>query len=111
VRLMSPAALFALFVFLYLAIAIPPAVISQGSAPQAAANGKHIFNQSCAACHDTLGTMTKSGPALKNYYRHQPRSADAIVRTIIQLGKGRMPAFTTLNKLQVDDLVAYLKTL
>ena len=110
-RLMSPAALFALFVFLYLAIAIPPAVISQGSAPQAAANGKHIFNQSCAACHDTLGTMTKSGPALKNYYRHQPRPADAIVRTIIQQGKGRMPAFTTLTKLQVDDLVAYLKTL
>ena len=110
-RLMSPAALFALFVFLYLAIAIPPAVISQGSAPQAAANGKHIFNQSCAACHDTLGTMTKSGPVLKNYYRHQPRPADAIVRTIIQQGKGRMPAFTTLNKLQVDDLVAYLKTL
>jgi len=108
---MSPEALFVLFVFLYLAIAIPPPVISQGSAPQAAASGKHIFNQSCAACHDTLGTMTKSGPALKNYYRHQPRPADAIVRTIIQQGKGRMPAFTTLSKLQVDALVAYLKTL
>jgi mono/diheme cytochrome c family protein len=111
VRVMSPTALFALFVFLYVAIAIPPAVISQASAPQAAANGKHIFNQSCAACHDTVGTKTKSGPALKNYYRHQPRPADAIVRTIIQQGKGRMPAFTTLNKLQVDDLIAYLKTL
>jgi mono/diheme cytochrome c family protein len=107
---MSPAALFALFVFLYLAIAIPPAVISQGSAPQAAANGKHIFNQSCATCHDTLGTTTKPGPRLKNYYRHQ-RPADATVRTIIQQGKGRMPAFSTLSKLQVDDLVAYLKTL
>ena len=110
-KVMSPAALFALLVFLYLAIAIPPAVISQSSAPQAAANGKRIFNQSCAACHDTLGTMTKSGPALKNYYRHQPRPADAIVRSIIQQGKGRMPAFSTLNKLQVDDLVVYLKTL
>ena len=110
-RLMSPAALFALFVFLYLTVAIPSPVISQKSTPQAVVNGKRIFNQSCAACHDTLGTMTKSGPALKNYYRHQPRPADTIVRTIIQQGKGRMPAFTTLNKAQVDDLVAYLKTL
>jgi mono/diheme cytochrome c family protein len=111
VKRVSPAALFAILVFLYLAIAIPPAVISQSSAPQAVVNGKRIFNQSCAACHDTLGTMKKSGPALKNYYRHQPRPADAIVRTIIQQGKGKMPAFSTLNKLQVDNLVAYLKTL
>jgi mono/diheme cytochrome c family protein len=111
VKQLSPAALLAIFVFLYFAIAIPPAVISQKSLPQAVANGKRIFNQSCAACHDTLGTTTKSGPALKNYRRHQPPSADAAVRTTIQQGKGRMPAFSTLNKMQVDDLVAYLKTL
>ncbi len=84
---------------------------SQEPLPPAVANGKRIFNQSCAACHDTLGTTTKSGPELKNYYRHQPRPADDTVRSIIQQGKGRMPAFSTLNKLQNDDLVAYLKTL
>jgi mono/diheme cytochrome c family protein len=111
VKRSSPAALFAILVSLYIALAIPPAVISQSSAPHAVVNGKRIFNQSCAACHDTLGTMKKSGPALKNYYHHQPRPADAIVRAIIQQGKGKMPAFGTLNKLQVDDLVAYLKTL
>lgn len=110
-RLMSPETLFALFVFLYLTVAIPPPVISQKSTPQAVVNGKHIFNQSCATCHDTLGTTTKSGPGLKNYYRHQPHPADATVRTIIQQGKGRMPAFRALNKLQTDNLVAYLKTL
>jgi mono/diheme cytochrome c family protein len=111
VKQVSPAALFALFVFLYLAIAIPPAVISEKSVPQAIGNGQRIFNQYCAACHDTLGTTTKSGLGLKNYYRHQPRPPDATVRTIIQQGKGKMPAFSTLNKLQTDDLVAYLKTL
>jgi mono/diheme cytochrome c family protein len=111
VKQVSPAALFAIFVFLYLAISIPPAVISQMSVPQAIANGQRIFNQSCAACHDTLGTTTKSGPGLKNYYRHQPRPADTNVRGIIQQGKGRMPGFGTLNKLQIDDLVVYLKTL
>jgi mono/diheme cytochrome c family protein len=105
------AALFAILVFLYPVIAIPPAVISQKSMPQVAANGKRIFSQSCATCHDTLGRTTKSGPSLKNYYRHQPRPADVTVSTIIQQGKGRMPAFNTLNKLQLDNLVAYLKTL
>jgi len=111
VKQVSPAALFAIFLFLFLAIAIPPVVISQKSVPQAVANGKRNFNQSCAACHDTLGTTTKSGPGLKNYYGHQPHPADATVRTIIQQGKGKMPAFSTLNKSQIDDLVVYLKTL
>ena len=107
----SPGTLFAIFVFLFLAAAIPPALTSQKSVPQTVASGKRIFNQSCAACHDTLGTTTKSGPGLKNYYRHQPRPADDTVRSIIQQGKGKMPAFSTLTSLQNDDLVAYLKTL
>jgi mono/diheme cytochrome c family protein len=107
----SPAALFASFVFLFLAIAVPPAVVSQKSSPQAVANGKHIFNQSCSACHDTLGTATKSGPGLKNYSRRSPLPADATVRAIIKQGKGKMPAFSALNKSQTDDLVAYLRTL
>jgi mono/diheme cytochrome c family protein len=111
VKLVSPVALFVIFIFFFLAAAIPPAVISQRSVPQAVANGKRTFNQSCAYCHDILGTSAKSGPGLKNYYRYQPRPADATVRTIIQQGKGRMPAFSTLDKLQIDDLVAYLKTL
>ena len=107
----APAVLFAICEFLFLATAIPPVVISQTSAPQAVANGRRIFNQSCAACHDTLGTTAKSGPGLKDYHRRKPRPADATVRTIIQQGKSRMPAFSTLNKMQIDDLVAYLKTL
>jgi mono/diheme cytochrome c family protein len=111
VKHVSPAALLAIFGSLFLAIAIPLAAISQKSAPQAVANGRRIFNQSCASCHDILGTSAKSGPGLKNYYHQQPRPADATVRIIIQQGKGRMPAFTTLDKLQIDDLVAYLKTL
>ncbi len=102
---------FVIFVFLFFAVTIPQAMISQRSAPQAIANGKRTFHQSCAACHNTMDTTIKSGPGLKNYYRRQPRPADAAVRTIIQQGKGKMPAFSTLNRLQIDDLVAYLKTL
>lgn len=106
----SIAALFAIFVFLVLAIASPPTVISQKPSPQAVASGRRIFNQSCAACHDTLGTATKLGPELRSYYHRQPRPA-ASVRSMIQQGRGKMPVFSTLNKSQIDDLVAYLKTL
>lgn len=106
----SPAALFAISVLFYITVAIPSAVISQKTVPRAVANGKRVFNQSCAACHDRLGTTTKSGPGLKIYYRDR-HPADATVRAIIQQGKGKMPAFGTLNNSQIDDLVAYLKTL
>jgi mono/diheme cytochrome c family protein len=101
----------AVIVFFVLAIANPSAITSQDSVPQAAAQGKRVFNQYCAACHDTLGTIAKSGPGLKNYYRRRPYPTDTSLRTIIQQGRGKMPAFSTLNKSQVEQLIAYLKTL
>ena len=106
-----PAAALGLVGSLFLA---QPRAFSLGSAasvPQAAVQGRRLFNQSCAGCHDAQGTLKKSGPGLKNFYRHQPRPSDAAVRQIIQQGRGRMPAFGALNRSQVDDLVAYLRTL
>jgi len=112
VKQISPAAFLATFVFLFIALAISPAAIPQKPAAQAVANGQRIFNQSCAACHDTHGTTARPGPGLKSYYRqHNPHPTDDAVRTIILDGKGRMPAFSALSKSQTDDLVAYLKTL
>jgi mono/diheme cytochrome c family protein len=112
VKPISPAALLITFVFLYIATMIVSAAIPQRPASQAVANGQHLFNQSCTACHDTLGTTAKSGPGLKSYYReHKPHPTDAAVRAIILEGKGRMPAFSSFGKPEIDDLVAYLKTL
>jgi cytochrome c2 len=80
--------------------------------PTQAINGKRTFNQYYAACHNTSDSATtKSGPMLKHYYRHQPPPGDSIVRRTIQQGKGRMPALSTLDSSQVNDLIAYLKTL
>jgi mono/diheme cytochrome c family protein len=79
---------------------------------QTISNGQRIFAQSCASCHDAHGTAMKSGPGLKNYYReHRPRPSDAAVRSVIQQGRGTMPAFSNLNPAQLNDLIAYLKTL
>jgi mono/diheme cytochrome c family protein len=108
VKLTSLVVPFAVCSVLAVAAAIAPAMVA---AEPAAASGRRVFSQSCSACHDALSTATRSGPGLKNYYRHQPRPTDGSVRAIIQQGKGKMPAFSTLNQSQVNDLVAYLKTL
>jgi hypothetical protein len=55
---------------LFFAAALPVAVRSQQQTPQGVVVGRRLFRQSCASCHDTLGTAAKSGPKLKNYYRH-----------------------------------------
>ena len=91
--------------------ATPPIVISQKTLLQPVVDGKHIFNQSCSACHDAIGTTKKSGPSLKGYYQRRPHPTDSSVLTLIHEGKGKMPAFSTLNKNQTDELLAYLKTL
>jgi len=80
--------------------------------PPSVPTGQHIFIQSCASCHDTHSTASKTGPGLKSYYReHQPHPTDAAVRQVIQHGKGKMPAFPILTQSQTGDLIAYLKTL
>jgi hypothetical protein len=48
VKQLSLAVLFAIFVLLFLTVAIPPAMISQKSVPQNVTNGKRIFSQSCS---------------------------------------------------------------
>lgn len=105
------AALFLASAFLVIAMTLPAAPPPRKIAAQSA-NGQRLFAQYCAACHDTRGSMPKSGPPLKSYYRtHQPHPSDVAVRTIIQQGKGKMPSFRTLNQAQTDDLIAFLKTL
>jgi mono/diheme cytochrome c family protein len=111
VKRASTIARVAIFIFFSLVVVVPRAVTSQNTAREPASKGRRIFVQSCSSCHDALGTTAKSGPSLKSYYQRQPRPADAAVRTIIEQGRGRMPAFSLLDELQINNLVAYLKTL
>lgn len=85
---------------------LPPA-----KSPHSVANGQRIFSQSCASCHNANSTLPKVGVGLKGYYQHQPRPTDSAVRAILLKGKGNMPAFSALNSSQIDDLIAYLRTL
>ena len=100
-----------LAVFLFFAAAVSPTVLSQQQTPQSVVEGGRLFRQSCAACHDTVGAATWSGPGLKNYYHRQPRLTDSAVRETILQGRGKMPGFSTFSKSQMNDLIDYLKTL
>jgi mono/diheme cytochrome c family protein len=85
---------------------------STGNVSHSTANGKRIFAQFCASCHDAHSTTSRVGIGLQDYYRqHQPHPTDSSVRTIILKGKGAMPGFSILSGSQANDLIEYLRTL
>jgi mono/diheme cytochrome c family protein len=86
-----------------------PLPVSQN---EASTNGERLFSQSCASCHNAHSSKALVGPGMKGFYTtHRPRPSDSAVRTIISKGIGTMPGFSALRNAQIDDLIAYLKTL
>jgi mono/diheme cytochrome c family protein len=81
------------------------------------ASGRHIYQQTCAPCHDTHSVPGENGPSLKGLFKKTflPSGLPAnerFVRQTILNGRNMMPAAgSTLNPQQLDDLVAYLHTL
>lgn len=81
-----------------------------------AAKGKEVFEQ-CSVCHSATTDQKKMGPSLKGLYKKaklangQPVN-DASVLSMVNKGKGSMPAFAdVLSSAEKTDLLAYLKTL
>jgi len=93
---------------------LPLPLVSQSSgvrSTQATAHGRQTFAQYCSSCHSVHHSTSLAGPSLKSYYStHEPRLADASVRDVISNGKGKMPAFHNLSAIQINELIAYLKT-
>ncbi len=85
--------------------------------------GKKVFDENCTMCHFANQTTKKIGPGLKGIlkdkelpYSHKPATV-ANVRKQIEDGNMQaqpmpMPPFgNKLSKAQLNDLIAYLKTL
>jgi mono/diheme cytochrome c family protein len=75
--------------------------------------GDAIFHKNCHLCHISTGQKRElkiNASELVGIFK-SPRVTDATVRQLVQEGIAkRMPAFRyTLNALEVDDLIAYLK--
>ena len=81
------------------------------------ARGRRVFDAQCARCHDPYTASTAKGPTLAKLYKRKylPSglpSTDEHVTNSVMLGRKMMPAFNqTLSPQQLEDLLAYLKTL
>lgn len=81
------------------------------------ASGRHIYEQTCAPCHDAHSVPGQNGPSLKSLFKKTflPSGLPAnerFVRQTILNGRNMMPAAGSgLSQQQLDDLVAYLHTL
>jgi mono/diheme cytochrome c family protein len=84
------------------------------NAKQAA--GRHLYQQTCAPCHDAHSVPGQNGPSLKGLFRKPflPSglpSNERFVRQTIVGGRNMMPAVGgSFTPQQLDDLLAYLHT-
>jgi len=75
--------------------------------------GQAQFEKTCMQCHATVDGQVSFGPNLHGVLKGpHPRRTPAYVHTLLKDGKGKMPAFgDKLEPKDVDNLIAYLKTL
>ena len=85
------------------------------NAQQAA--GRRVFEAYCAACHYAYSSWGSKGPSLKKIFRKQSLPSglpanERFVRQTIVSGRNMMPGIgDALSEQQLDDLIAYLRTL
>jgi mono/diheme cytochrome c family protein len=73
--------------------------------------GKALFVQRCALCHDLLGQPATSTPGPWVDAETVKTRGEAAVRQKINMGSRTMPGWRhTLSGAQVDQVIAYLKT-
>ena len=83
----------------------------------AVARGKEIFEKKCAVCHYADSDAKKIGPGLKGISKrgftvNQSKVTDETLKTWIANGDSLMPPFKdVLTPSEIDDVVAYVKTL
>ena len=82
-----------------------------------APEGKAVFAAKCQACHGTNG---EGKPAIAKMFKVEmpalsskevQSKTDADLKKIITAGKGKMKPVSGLTDKQVDDLVAFVRTL
>jgi quinoprotein glucose dehydrogenase len=80
--------------------------------------GQALYQQHCQACHgpDRLGTdsgvplLYAAADPANNIAAGAPRYEGGAIRTVLNAGKGRMPAFAHLTTPDIEALVTFLTT-
>ncbi len=82
-----------------------------------ATKGKTLFVQHCSSCHYADRAETKVGPGLKGLFTRPKLVTGATVnaanvKQLIENGRDGMPPFkSVLSTSQIDDVIAFLKTI
>ena len=81
-------------------------------------HGQRLFSAVCAVCHRADSTDALNGPGLKGLFKREYLPASGLkmseqqVRETIKHGRKNMPPLGgVMIDLQLDDIIAYLKTL
>ncbi len=81
------------------------------------AGGRHLFDRQCGQCHYAYTSRGLRGPSLQHLF-HKPfmpsgtPANEERVREVIMMGRSKMPAYSrVLTQEQLDELIAYLRTL
>src|SRR6186997_2756990 len=88
-----------------LTVLTPSLAFSQTPGP-----GRQVFATRCAACHGTEGAGGELGPSI---VARIPLRSDQDLEAVIKDGLpgAGMPAFASLSRTEVTDLIAHLRTL
>jgi mono/diheme cytochrome c family protein len=115
IRFMLPGA--ALLFLLAGCAKAPPKTDAQLGLNGRQAQGRRVFQEHCASCHNAYSSAGSMGPSLQGLFRKRylpsglPANDRFVVQTIVS-GRGMMPpAGGALSDQQLADLMAYLHTL
>ncbi len=82
------------------------------------AEGRRLYDNYCARCHEPYSTRGKKGPGLKGVFKQQYLSLSGLpanderITDIIKYGRAKMEGFNqVMTDRQIKDLLAYLHTL
>ena len=95
-----------------------PSAVAPGAAKlsQEESRGENLFLQRCSICHLPrklkFGSPPVIGPSLRGQFKDATPDQMKVLRGFILKGGPDMPGFQYgLESIEVDDLIAYLKTL
>ena len=98
-----------------LAQSTPPSSAGSSSVNTPAKRGEALFLQRCSICHlakSLRKPQPSFGPSLNGLFKNAKPDQEKIVREGIVKGTPNMPGFQYgLEAAQIDDLIAYLKSL
>jgi quinoprotein glucose dehydrogenase len=69
--------------------------------------GRSIFRANCSLCHGT--NREGKPPAIPSLVDVQARLSDDQIQSVVQHGKGPMPAFSQISATEITSLLAYLE--